>query len=131
MKAGRLTGHRGAAAVVLTISGGALAAATWISGDHGFAIGVIAFYFVAAGIAYLWAGGPGDVAAIMRAAGDERQRGLDRDATAITGLVLVLAAIAGAIVEVGRTGNPGAYGILCAVGGVSYTVSLISLRHRH
>lgn len=91
------TGHRGAAAAVLVVGGGAVAAASWIGGDHALAIGLVAFYVVAATAAFLWAGGQGDVAAIMRAGGDERQRGLDRDATAITGLVMSAVAVAGAV----------------------------------
>ena len=70
------------------------------------------------------------IAAVLRAGGDERQRGLDRDATAITGLTLIVVALVGAIVELGRTGNPGVYGLFCAVAGVVYAVSLIELRRR-
>ena len=72
--------------------------------------------------AYLWSGGKGDVAAIMRVGGDERQKGIDRDATVITGMALSLAALVGAIVETARDGNPGAFGIMCLVGGLSYVV---------
>src|SRR6478609_5665915 len=124
-----LTGHRGASAAVLLVGGGALAAATWIAGDHGFAIALVAVYVILAGVAYLWSGGRGDVAAIMRAGGDERQRSLDRDATAITGLVMGGAAIIGAIVQVARGEDPGGYGVLCVVGGITYVVAIAWLRH--
>lgn len=124
------TGYRSASAAVLVVGGGALAAAMWVAGDHGLAIGLLAFYAVAAGLAYLWAGGSGDVAAVLRAGGDERQRGLDRDATAITGLVMVLAAIIGAIIQTARSADPGAYGLMCAIGGITYSVSLLALRRR-
>ena len=66
----------------------------------------------------------------MRVGGDERQRGLDRDATAITGVVMSLAAIIGAVVETARNLDPGAYGVMCVVGGVTYCVSLVALRRR-
>ena len=125
-----LKGHRAATACVLVVFGGALAGATWASGEHGLAFGLVAFYAVAAGIAYVWSGGKGDVAAIIRAGGDERQRGMDREATAITGLVILLAALVGAIIQTARTGDPGAYGIICAVGGVTYAVTLIAFRNR-
>lgn len=124
------TGHRGVTAAVLIVGGGAVAAATWASGDHGLAIGLVVFYVVAAGVAYLWSGGKGDVAAIMRVGGDERQKGIDRDATAITGMAMSLAALVGAIVETARDGDPGAFGVMCVVGGLSYVVALIALRHR-
>jgi hypothetical protein len=83
----RLTGHRGASAAVLAVGGGGLAAATWVAGDHGLAIGLVAFYAVASVAAYIWSGRDSDVGTIMRAGGDERQRRLDRDATALSGRI--------------------------------------------
>ena len=124
------TGHRGVTAAVLLVGGGAVAAATWASGDHGLAVGLVVFYVLAAGVAYLWSGGKGDVAAIMRVGGDERQKGIDRDATAITGMAMSLAALVFAIVETARDGDPGAFGVMCLVGGLSYVVALIALRYR-
>ena len=124
------TGHRGVTAAVLLVGGGAVAAATWASGDHGLAVGLVVFYVIAAGVAYLWSGGKGDVAAIMRVGGDERQKSIDRDATAITGMAMSLAALIGAVVETAGDGDPGAFGIMCLVGGASYVVALIALRHR-
>lgn len=70
------------------------------------------------------------MAAILRVGGDERQRGLDRDATAITGVVMSVAAIVGGIVQIARTGDPGVYGLFCVIGGVTYAVSLFELRRR-
>lgn len=126
-----LTGHRGATVAVLVVGGGGLAAATWVGGDRGLAIGLIAFYAVAALAAYIWSGRDSDVAAIMRAAGDERQRRLDRDATALSGLAMGLAAIIGAIVSAARNhGDVGGYGVICFVGGVTYTMSLLILKRR-
>jgi hypothetical protein len=122
--------RRGASAGVLVVGGGGVAIATWISGEHGLAIGLVAIYAMAALIAYIWSGGRGDVAAILRVGGDERQRGMDRDATAITGLVVVLAAIIGTIIQTARSADPGAYGVICAVGGITYAISLFALRRR-
>ena len=130
MRTATPAGHRMATAAVLVIGGGAVAVATWAGGDHGLAVGLVAFYVVAAGIAYIWSGGKGDVAAIMRVGGDERQRGIDRDATALTGIVMALAAIAGAVVQTARSGDPGGYGVMCVVGGITYTVGVIVFRHR-
>jgi hypothetical protein len=123
-------GHRGAAAGILIVGGGAVAAATWVSGDHGWAIAALVIYVMFASGAFVWAGRSGDVAAILRVGGDERQRGLDRDATAITGLAMTLVAVLGAIVELGRTGNPGVYGLFCVVSGAVYAISLFELRRR-
>jgi hypothetical protein len=66
----------------------------------------------------------------LRVGGDERQRSLDRDATAISGMVMSLVAVVGAIIQLGRTGNPGVYGVFCVVGGVTYAVSLAVLRRQ-
>jgi hypothetical protein len=123
-------GRRAATSAVLLVGGGAIATATWISGEHGFAVGLAVFYVVAAVIAWLWSGGKGDVAAIMRAGGDERQRGLDRDATTIAGYAMVIAAIAGTVVQVARGESPGGYGVMCVVGGVTYVVALLVLQRR-
>ena len=123
------TGHRGVTAAVLLVGGGAVAAATWASGDHGLAVGLVAFYVLAAGVAYLWSGGKGDVAAIMRVGGDERQKSIDRDATAITGMRCRWR-LSGAIVETARDGDPGAFGVMCLVGGCQLRGRLIALRHR-
>jgi hypothetical protein len=123
-------GHRGVAAGILIVGGVGVAAATWVSGSLGWAIGALAIYVVLAALAFVWAGGSGDVAAILRVGGDERQRGLDRDATAITGVVMSLAAIVGGIVQIARTGNPGVYGLFCVIGAVTYSVSLFQLRRR-
>ena len=130
--AAKRRGHRAATASVLAVAGGALAAATWIGGAHGLALGLVAFYAVAATVAFVWSGRDSDIAAIMRVGGDERQRGLDRDATALSGLAIGIAAIIGAIVAAARDhGNIGGYGVICFVGGVTYSISLIVLRRRH
>jgi hypothetical protein len=126
-----LTGHRGATAAVLLVGGGALAAGVWLGGDPALALGLVGFYLIAALVAYLWAGRDSDVAAIMRLGGDERQRGMDRDATAAAGAAMVVAAVVGAVVEAARHhGNPGAYGVMCVVGGTAYIASLLFYRRR-
>lgn len=122
--------RRALSAIVLATGGLALSIAIWASGSHGFALGALAFYAVASLITFLWAGGRGDVAAILATSGDERQRGLDRDATAVTGLAVTLVALIGAIVAIARTGNPGDYGVICFVGGATYAVALAVLRRR-
>ena len=124
------SGHRAASAAVLIVGGGGLAAASWVGGDHGLAVGLAVFYVIVAGGAFWWAGRDGDVAAIMRVGGDERQRGIDRDATAIAGVAVSIAAITGAIVQTARDLDPGPYGVMCVVGGVSYTASLVIIRRR-
>ena len=69
------SGHRGASTAVLLVVGGAVAAAAWIGGHPGVAAAIRA-HVVLAGIAFILSGGRGDVAAILRGGGDERQRAL-------------------------------------------------------
>jgi peptidoglycan/LPS O-acetylase OafA/YrhL len=114
----------------LVVLGGAIAAATWVSGDHGFAIGLAIFYAISAVIAYVLAGGKGDVAALMRVQGDERQRSIDREAIAWSGMAMSVVAITGTIVQLFRSEDPGQFSIVCAVGGASYVVALAVLRKR-
>jgi hypothetical protein len=126
-----VTGHRGATAAVLAIAGGALAVATWIGGQHGLALVLVAFYAVCATIAYVWSGRETDTGAILRAGGDERQRRIDTDATAIAGLAMLVVAIIGAIVSAARDGgNIGVFGLFAAIGGLTYAVALAVLQRR-
>ena len=44
---------------------------------------------------------------------------------------MAVAAIVGAIISVARnSGDPGGYGVICVVGGVSYALSLAILKRR-
>ncbi len=125
-----ITRGRGATAAVLLVGGGAIASAAWVGGDHGLALGLVVFYVVAALLAFRWAGGQGDVAAMMRTDGDERQRGIGREALAITGGVMTGVALVGLIVQTARDLDPGAYGTMCLVSGITYAVSVAVLRAR-
>jgi hypothetical protein len=124
-------GRRGLSAAVLLVGGGAVAIAAWVGGHPGVAAVVIGAYVVLAAIAFVWAGGRGDVAAIMRSGADERQRAIDLRATAAAGAVTAAFTVGGAVVSIARTGgDPGPYGVICVVFGVSYGVALAVLRRR-
>jgi hypothetical protein len=122
--------RRGVTAAILVVGGGALATAAWVGGDPGLAIGLVVFYVLAAAIAYRWAGGQGDVAAMMRADADERQQNINRDALAMTARVMIIVALIGTIVQTARNLDPGAYGTMCLVSGVTFTVTVAVLRSR-
>ncbi|MEP7054574.1 MAG: hypothetical protein ABI912_04935 [Actinomycetota bacterium] len=123
-------GHRSASTAVLAIFGGALAAATWANGDHGFAIALVVFYAIASVIAWIWSGGSGDVAAIMRVGGDERQKHLDLQATAYAGLAATMFALIATVVQTARGADAYPYALVCGVGGLSYVVALAVVRRR-
>jgi hypothetical protein len=125
-----LGGHRRLATAITLVAGGGLAAATWISGDHGWAIGIAIAFLLLAAVTFVWSGRSGDIAAVLRAGGDERQRGLDRDALAMSAQATTVVAVVGAIVQIARTGDPGVFGLFCAVSGVSYAAGLLALRLR-
>lgn len=127
MKTATYSGHRSAVAGVLAAGGVAVAIASWANGRHGLAVALLAIYAVAAAVAFVWAGGGGDVAAVIRAGGDERQRDIGRDAIAITGFVMVVTALVGVVVVTARNGDPGSYGVMSLIGGIAYAVSLFVL----
>lgn len=131
MRQSSRNGHRGASAAVLLVGGGAVATAAWIGGHPGVAAAVIGVYVVLALVAFIWSGGRGDVAAIMRGGADERQHAIDLRAAAAAGIVTSLVTVTGAVVSIAQTGgDPGPYGVVCMVFGVSYGVALAILRWR-
>lgn len=86
---------------------------------------------LAAAIFILIMGSRSETVRALRGDGrDERFAMIDLRATAITGLVLIVALIIAWLVEVarGHSGNP--YGWLCAIGGLAYLASVGYLRWR-
>jgi uncharacterized membrane protein len=103
----------------------------WAGGSGRGAVVVGGLYAAMALAAWIWTGRRSEVAAILRSDGDERIRQIDRDATAVTGVILCLAAVVGAVVETAlHHGNPGAFGLMCLIGGISYCTALVVLRSR-
>ena len=123
-------GRRAGSAWVLVVLGGAIAVAAWLGGQQDLALELAVFYVGAAAVVWHWAGRRGDVAAILGGAGDERQRAIDLRATALSGLAMGLFSLAAGIVSLARTGDAGAWGTLCLVGGLAYAVALVVLRAR-
>ncbi|MDQ1709133.1 MAG: hypothetical protein QOG49_518 [Frankiaceae bacterium] len=123
-------GNRAASTAVLAVGGSALAVATWFNGDHGLAVALTIFYVAGSAIAWIWSGRSGDVAAIMRAGGDERQRTLDLRATAYSSFAAVMFALTAAVVQTARGENALPYLLVCGVAGAAYVVALAILRRR-
>jgi hypothetical protein len=115
----------------LLVPGAALAIAAWIGGDHNLALSLLAFYVVCSVVVYLWSGRGGDVAAIMRVQGDERQKMIDSQATVATAGAVLVFCIGGMVVDLARGGTGYPWALICAVGGVSYAVALAVIRRRH
>ena len=115
----------------LAILGGAIAAAIWAGGDHGLAVGVAGFYAVCCVALFVWSRGDGDVAAILRLSGDERQTMLDLRATAATGVATIVFCLGGAIVNLARGGSGNPWTLICAVAGFVYISALAWSRRHH
>jgi hypothetical protein len=123
--------RRSTSAAILAVGGGALAVATWFGGAHTLALVLVGIYVVLTVGAWLWSGRDTDVGAIMRGGGDERQRRIDRDATALSGLAMGIAAVIGAIVSAALDeGSIGPWGAIAGIGGITYAVSLAVLQRR-
>jgi hypothetical protein len=110
--------------------GAAVTLASWAGGQPYLAVMLAAFYVLCCGLAYVRSRGGGDVAALLRLSGDERQRLLDLRATAITGLVTLAFCLGGAVIDLARGGTGNPWALICAVGGLTYVVALAIVRHR-
>ncbi|MEA2716114.1 MAG: hypothetical protein QOI56_1585 [Actinomycetota bacterium] len=115
----------------LLLPGAAITVGAWVGGEPYLAICLAVFYAVFGVVAYLWSGGGGDVAAIMRVEGDERQRLIDLHATVASFYAVLAFCLGGAVFDLARGGDGQPWGLICAVGGVSYGVALAVIRHRH
>ncbi len=116
---------------VLLVLGGSIAVASAIGGDPSGAVVLAGFYLLCGVGVWLWSQRSGDVAALLRSEGDERQRAVDLRATAISGLAMGAFAIAGTIVQLARGEDPTMFGLVCMVGGVAYAVAVGILRARN
>jgi hypothetical protein len=94
------------------------------------AIGLGVFYLLSCVASYLWSRGRGDVAAIMRLSGDERQRVIDIRATAVAGLATMVFCLGGAVVDLARGGDGTPWTLICGVGGAAYAVAVAVLIRR-
>jgi hypothetical protein len=61
---------------------------------------------------------------------DERINSYDLQATALSGMAVIVAVIAGFVVEIARGNDPAPYSWLGAIAGVTYLIALIALRIR-
>lgn len=127
--AARLRGHQ--TSLILLGFGAAISLAAWVGGQHGLAVALAVFYLVCTVASELWAArGRGDVAAILRTSGDERQRLLDLRATAIAGIVTIVFCLGGAVADLARGGTGNPWVLICGVAGATYAVALEVLRRR-
>jgi hypothetical protein len=104
-------------------------AASWLGGDPGAGVislgGLIAF-----GLLFLLAGRSETIRGLRGDGRDERFAQIDLQATAITGLALLVALIVAWLVAIaqGRSGSP--YDWLLAIGGLAYLLAVAWFRWR-
>jgi hypothetical protein len=109
--------------------GGVMFGAQWISGHPG--AGLVSFAILAlTGAVVLFGGRSETIRGLRGDMRDERFQRIDIHATAFAGFVVIVAIIAGFLVELahGRDGNP--YTWLGALAGVAYIAAIVAGRLR-
>jgi hypothetical protein len=130
VKTKTMTARRWATTGTLAVLGAAVTLATWAGGEPYLAVVLGGFYLLSCGVSYLWSRGGGDVAALIRLSGDERQRLIDLRATAVAGLATLAFCLGGAVIDLARGGTGNPWALICAVGGLAYAVALAIFRRR-
>ncbi len=115
---------------VMVVGGGALALGALAGGQPLLAAMLAVLIAGFAAITYRWSGGGGDVAALLRSSGDERQRMIDMRSTAFAGVATILFCLGGGVVDLARGGTGNPWTLICAVSGVAYALALGILRRR-
>ena len=62
--------------------------------------------------------------------GDERQSRINREATVLLYCAVITVAVVGFLWEVAQNNGPGAFTLICAVGGFTHMISVAVLRRR-
>jgi hypothetical protein len=121
--------RRAAAPAVMLIGGGALTGAT-VAGGASLALTVTeAVLTVVFAAGFWWIGRTGgDFGAVFGSRPDERQRGIDLRATAVSGLAVCLVSMVMAVVAVAHGGSGSPWTMICALFGGVYLIGLAVFR---
>ena len=104
-------------------------AAEWIGGKPGAGVTSLAIMVVFGALVLL--GGRSETIRGLRGDGrDERFRQIDLQATALSGLAVIVAIIVAFVVEVARGHDGGPYTWLGAIAGAAYLLAVVVLRLR-
>jgi len=104
-------------------------AVSWLGGQ--FAGGLISFAILAAfGLVILLLTGRSETVRGLTVGRDERFAQLDLRATAVSGMVVLLAALVAWLVATARGQSGSPYGWLLAVGGLAYLIAFAFFRWR-
>jgi hypothetical protein len=111
------------------VLGGVILAASWLGGDPG--AGAISFGILAVfGLLVLLAGRSETIRGLRGDGRDERFARIDLQATAVTGLVLLVALIVAWLVAMARGQSGSPYDWLLATGGLAYLLAVAWFRWR-
>ena len=109
--------------------GGVVVLVGWLGGQ--LAVGLIGLVIMACfGLFVALAGGSETIRGLRGDGRDERFAQIDLRATAVAGLVLIIAVLVAFLVEVARGHDGGPYDWLGAVGGLAYVVAVAYFRWR-
>jgi hypothetical protein len=103
--------------------------ASWLGGHPG--AGAVSLAILAAfGLFFLLAGRSETIRGLRGDGRDERFAQIDLQATAVTGLVLIVVLIVAWLVATARGQSGSPYGWLCAIGGLAYALAVAWFRWR-
>ena len=109
--------------------GGVVVLVSWVGGQ--LAVGLIGLVIMACfGLFVALAGGSETIRGLRGDGRDERFAQIDLRATAVAGLVLIIAVIVAFLVEIARGHDGSPYDWLGAVGGLAYTAAVAYFRWR-
>lgn len=123
------TWNRWAVPAICFVIGAAYLVAGLVGDNRSFAIAG-PLIMLAAAVIFLVLTRFSETARGMRDRRDERINSIDRDATVAAGVAVIIAVIAGFVIDVARGGNGQPYGLLGAIGGVTYLLALVWYRLR-
>jgi hypothetical protein len=104
-------------------------AAYWIGDDPGSGLASLAIMAVT-GMVFLLGGRSETIRGLRGDGKDERFSKMDIHATAVAGMAVILAIIAGFAIEVARGHDGSPYALLGAVAGITYVAAIIVMRVR-
>lgn len=114
---------------VSVLAGVVYLVAAWHSGHRALGFGLLAI-MVAFGAAIVLASRRSETVRGLLDRRDERFTSIDLRATAVSGLVLSLAVLAGGVTELARGHSGSPYTWLAAVGGLAYVAAVVVQRLR-
>jgi hypothetical protein len=110
--------------------GAAMLAASAVGGQAGLGLGMFAVMATYSGALVVFAGSSDTLGVLRGQPADERLASFDLAATAVAGVVAIVAAIAGFLWEIAHGRSGFEFALVAAAAGVGYLVALLWFRRR-